>query len=96
MRELPIDIKERFFKTIKGDISLDDFENWVYESKILETILESDDYLEIISLDYKKSGAKYELYNILKRLVDIGEFETCKMLELLDAAKQKNERLPFI
>ena len=96
MRELPIDIKEIFFKTIKGDISLDDFERWVYDSTNLETILNSDDYLDMISLDYKKSGAKYELCNILKRLVDIGEFETYKMLELLNEAKQKTERLPFI
>ena len=66
MRKLPIDIKERFFKTIKGDISLDDFERWVYDSKNLENVLGSDDYLDIISLDYKKSGAKYELHNILK------------------------------
>ena len=96
MKELPIDIKERFFKTIKGDISLDDFERWVYDSENLEGILDSNDYLDIISLDYKKSGAKYELYNILKRLVDIGEFETYKMLGLLNEAKQRTERLPFI
>ncbi len=89
MTELPIDIKEGFFKTIKGDISLGNFEKWVYDSKSLETVLDSSDYLDIISLDYKKSGAKYELYNILKRLVDLGEFETYKMLELLNQAKQK-------
>jgi hypothetical protein len=96
MRVLPIDIKERFFRTIKGDISLADFEKWVYKSNNLETVLDSDDYLSIISLDYKKSGAKYELFNILKRLVDLGEFETYKMLELLNQAKQKDERFPFV
>lgn len=96
MRELPIDIKEKFFRTIKGDISLADFEKWVYKSNNLETVLDSDDYLSIISLDYKKSGAKYELFNILKRLVDLGEFETYKMLELLNKAKQKDERFPFV
>lgn len=81
---------------IKGDISLDDFEKWAYEFNHLESILGPDDYLDIISLDYKKSGAKYELYNILKRLIDLGEFETYKMLELLNEAKLKNERLPLI
>lgn len=96
MRELPIDIKEMFFKTIKGDIYLDELEIWVYDSRNLETVLDSDDYLDIISLDYKKNGAKYELYNILKRLVDAGEFETYKMLELLNKAKLKTGRLPFI
>ena len=34
MKELPFDIKERIFRTIKGDISLDDFEKWIYESKM--------------------------------------------------------------
>ena len=96
MRVLPLDIKETFFKTIKGDIPLGDFEKWLYDSESLETVLASDDYLDLISLDYKKSGAKYELYKILKRLIDLGEFETYKMLKLLKEAKLKNERLPFI
>jgi hypothetical protein len=96
MHALPTDIKEFFFKTIKGDISLGEFERWVYASENLEAILDADDYLEIISLNYKMSGARHELYKILKRLIDIGEFETYKMLELLNEAKLKTERLPFV
>jgi hypothetical protein len=96
MRDLPIELKTRFFKTIKGDITLADFEHWIYDIETLESILNSDDYLDIISLNYNKGGAKYELYNILKRLIDLGEFETYKMLELLNEAKAKTERLPFV
>jgi hypothetical protein len=96
MRDLPIELKTRFFKTIKGDITLADFEQWIYDTETLESILNSDDYLDIISLNYNKGGAKYELYNILKRLIDLGEFETYKMLELLNEAKAKTERLPFV
>ena len=96
MTTIPQDIKERFYKTIKGDISLDNFEQWLYADKELEKYLNSTDYLNLISLSYKQSGAKYELWNLLKKHIDLGEFETYKMLELLDEAKQKTERLPHI
>jgi hypothetical protein len=96
MTTLPEKIKERFYRTINGDISLDDFEQWLYVEKELEKHLNSEDYLDLISLSYKKSGAKYELWNLLKKYIDFGEFEKYKMLELLNEAKQKTERLPYI
>lgn len=96
MTILPQNIKEQFYKTIKGDISLDDFEQWLYADEELEKYLKSDDYLDLISLSFKKSGAKYELWKLLKKHIDLGEFETYKMLGLLYEAKQKTERLPYI
>ena len=96
MTTLPQDIKERFYKTIKGDISLFDFEKWLYADRELEKHLNSDDYLDLIALSFKKSGAKYELWKLLKKHIDPGEFETYKMLGLLNEAKQKNKRLPYI
>lgn len=96
MTTLPQDIKERFYKTIKGDISLDDFEQWLYADKKLEKQLRSEDYLDLISLSFKKSGAKYEIWVLLKKHIDLGEFETYKMLALLNEAKQKTERLPYV
>lgn len=96
MTTLPQDIKERFYTTIKGDISLDDFEQWLYANNELEKYLNSEDYLDLISLNFKKSGAKYELWNLLKKHIDLSEFETYKILGLLYEAKQKTERLPYI
>jgi hypothetical protein len=96
MTTLPQDIKERFYKTINGDISIDDFEQWLYADKELEKQLRSEDYLDLISLSFTKSGAKYELWNLLKKHIDLGEFETYKMLGLLNEAKQKTERLPYV
>lgn len=96
MTTLPQDIKERFYKTIKGEISLEDFEQWLYADKELEKYLNSDDYLDLISFGFKQGGAKYELWDLLKKHIDIGEFETYKMLGLLYEAKQKTKRLPYI
>lgn len=96
MTHIPQDIKEVFYKTIKGDISLSDFEQWLYVNKDLEKHLNSDDYLDLISLNFNKSGAKYELWKLLKNHIDLGEFETYKMIELLSQAQHKTDKLPYI
>lgn len=61
MTTLPHDIKERFYKTITGDISLDDFEQWLYADKELQKHLKANDYHDLISLSFKDNGGKYEL-----------------------------------
>jgi len=96
MTKLPKHIKERFFKTIKGDISVHEFEQWLYSDKELENILDSGDYLDLISFSFQKSTAKYELWNLLKKHIDVGEFETYKLIELLYETKRRSEKLPFI
>lgn len=96
MLVLPQDIKEIFYKTIKGDITLDDFEQWLYLDRELEKHLRPDDYLDLISLGFRKPGAKYELCNLLKKHIDLGDLETYKIIERLKEAQQKNSHLPFI
>ena len=96
MTTLPQDIKERFYKTIEGDISPADFEQWLYADKELANHLEPDDYLELVSFGFKKSGARYELGALLRKHINAEEYETYKMLELLYEARLKNKRLPYI
>jgi hypothetical protein len=94
MTQLPNNIKTYFFSVIKGDVSTEDFEKWVYANNELESILKLDDYLDLISLNYKKGGAKYEVFNLIQKHIDLGEYETYKMLGLLEETKKKNEKLP--
>lgn len=96
MTTLPQDIKERFYNTLKGDISLSDFEQWLYANKELEELLPADDYLDLIALNYNGKYAKYELYGLLRKHTDPGEFETYKLLRLLREAQQKTDELPYI
>lgn len=96
MTILPDHIKDKFYKTLMGNVSLHDFEQWLYTNSELEKYLKLDDYLDLISLNFNKNGAKYELYNLLKSHIDIGDFETYKMFYLLREAKLKNDQLPSI
>lgn len=77
-------------------MSIEVFERWVYTDKELETVLSSGDYLELLSLNYKKNGARYELFNLLQKLVGAGEYEKWKLIGLLDKAKAHDTSLPGV
>lgn len=78
---------------ISGELSLEAFEEWVYTSE-LEEELSEEDHLDLISFNFKGNGAKYELIHLLKRFVDLGEYETQKVRNKLEAALNTPENLP--
>jgi hypothetical protein len=96
MFTLPQALRELFYRTITGEIPLVDFEQWLYASEEVERLLPADDYLALLTLNYRKSGAKYELAKLLKQHIDLGDLETYKLLKLLQEAILKTPRLPFI
>jgi len=104
MLMIPEHIKEIFYNTLLGDVSLKDFEKWLYDNKELEQLMNSDDYLSLISFNYEKRDAAYEFRNLVESQIDIvgefpnyrGEIETRKLLALLEEAKQKTPNLPII
>jgi hypothetical protein len=77
-------------------MSIEAFEHWVYTNKVLEIALSDDDYLELLSFNYKKGAAKHELFNLLARLIDLGEYEKWKLIGLLHKAKVCDINLPGI
>jgi hypothetical protein len=93
---LPADIKEIFFETLYGDKSVLEFEQWLYADKQLESILSPEDRLELISYGYKGDRVKYDLYKLLEKHVDKGEYEKWKMLKRLRKALQREAELPQI
>lgn len=77
------EIESKYFDLIGEKISIKEFENWVYETKWLESELTEDEYTDLISLNYGASSSKYEIGKILKERFDEGKFESVKMVELL-------------
>jgi hypothetical protein len=77
-------------------MSLPDFEQWVYASAKLEQLLPADNHLALLTLNYHQSGARHEVIKLLKQHLDLGEFETFKLVKLLQETRQKSPRLLFI
>ena len=62
------------YKLIAREIEINDFEQWVYSEKDLESLLSSDEYLDLISLSYKQPSSLYEAEKILKRHINVGKY----------------------
>ena len=91
MQPLPDCIKDDFFKFLNGEEPISNFEQWVYETNDLEKALGNEDYLHLISLDFSKRGSKYEIDDILRRYINLGEYETWKLKNHLLAFINKKE-----
>ena len=93
---LPTDITAIFYQTLIGEKSLLDFEEWVYSEKKLESILTSEDYIDLISFDYKDNRSKVDINKFLFNHIDKGDFEKWKLLKLLYRALKRDHELPEI
>ncbi len=83
MSKLPLDIQIEFFKVYNKEISVEEFEKWLYSKKELEQLLDHDTYIDLISLNYKERHAKYELGKIIDPFLDLGKFEERKIKKVL-------------
>lgn len=73
-----------------------EFEDWLYADTRLESILDVDDYLELVSYGYKEANANKGLFRLLEKHIDKAEFEKRRMLRMLTKALNRDKELPEI
>ncbi|MFY0675493.1 MAG: hypothetical protein JXQ87_19005, partial [Bacteroidia bacterium] len=75
---------DEFYRFLNGDIEIDDFEKYIYHDKDLEKTIDHDDYLELISFDFKEKHSNDRLKKfILQSIIDQGQFETWRLKNAL-------------
>ena len=85
------EIESKYFDFVEGKISSDEFERWVYRSQVLEKELSADLYLQLISLDFGATSAKYEIEKIFDCNVDHGKIETIRLLGHLQSIIERDK-----
>jgi hypothetical protein len=85
-----------FFKVIHRDVSLEDFEKQVYENTDLEVCLAADQYLGLVEFNYKESRARYELFKLVERIVDMDEYHIWRFHGLLNKALAKADQFALV
>lgn len=99
---IPAEIKTTFFEFLDCRITVMDFEQWVYKTLSLEETLNSDDYLDLISIDYTRRNEKHYfncrklIDDILKKYISLAEYETWKLERLLNDFWQRKGNLARI
>jgi hypothetical protein len=84
MNKLPFDIQIQFFKVYNDEISVADFEKWLYKQKELEALLDNETYIELISLNFKDRHIKHEMSKVIDPRLDFGKFEDRKLKKILN------------
>jgi hypothetical protein len=86
MDKLSDQTKQKLFQALIGDISIADFEQWLYANdNKLETELNSHFYLDLISLSYNQKGSFSQLKDKIFQYIDINEFNIWRTKKLLNA-----------
>jgi hypothetical protein len=86
------EIETYFYNFLYDNLDIKIFEQWIYNSKDLNTFLNTEDYFNIISLDFSNKHIRYEIEKIIKNYINYGKFETKLLLNLLyKALSNKNE-----
>lgn len=91
MNKLPLDIQIQFFKVYNNEISIPDFERWLYSKKELEQLLDSDTYIDLISLNFKDRHVKHEMGKIIDPFLNFGKFEERKLRKILTDLIDRND-----
>lgn len=85
MKNLPFELQKPFFKLLLEQGSLSEFEIWVYNEPSLENHLTPDDYLELISLDFKDKKSIIDIEKIINPYLDYVAYYHHKLLSHLSS-----------
>lgn len=73
------EFKENVFRVIEEQMSLKDFESWLYSNEALSDQMTQDVILEAYSFNYGQKGARYEFRNTFLEYFDKEEFMLWKL-----------------
>ena len=91
MKEISEYIELKFYEALKHKISIQVFEQWVYETKELEFELPEDTYTDLISLNYTDKYIYNELEKIIQPFVDNGKFEIKRISKYLKSIIERDD-----
>lgn len=84
----------KFYEYLSANISLESFENWIYDNKELEKYIPKDLYVELISFDYTSHNLIPFIKTIVQEQFDWKEYELWRTIDLLE--KIKSEKIEIV
>ncbi|WP_053957471.1 hypothetical protein [Inediibacterium massiliense] len=88
-----MNILEKQYLSLKaGELSMKDFEIWVYKEGQLEKFINHDDYIDLMSLDYKSKFIKDEIEKIIDKYIDYPKYYKNKVITMLDRVLDQHEQ----
>lgn len=81
------DIELLFYKVIKGELSIVEFEKWLYsvDEDAIDNKFGENFYFQLISINYKNKFSRYELEKIIYSKITFNKFELSTLKFLLNS-----------
>lgn len=91
--QVPQELKENIFKVIESQMTLRDFEAWLYGNELLSNQMHEDIVLEAYAFNYHLPDARYRFKNTFLSYFDEDEFMLWKVkANLSDLIHGRNDR----
>lgn len=84
----------KFYEFLNGNISVENFESWIYSNEQLEGILNKDHYIDLISFNFKSHDSLPYIKSIVHKFFDWKEYEKWRTIMLLQEIK--NEKIEIV
>ena len=78
------DQRQILWKFVRGDISADDFEKWLYNEAALEMAFEDEAYLTLIGCNFRNKEDTFTLKVSIRSALEVGENCHCSAVRDLD------------
>jgi hypothetical protein len=85
-----------FFQLRDRELSIEEFEQWIYATTDLAEILNSEDYFQLISLNFSTKWTRENIEKILEKYIDFGQYESAALERMLIRLIQQDENLARI
>ncbi len=72
------------FRFLAGELSIQDFEQWIYATSELEEFLDKDAYYSLLSFDFRLPRISHEVSKFIYENIDTGRFHTWNIKRLLN------------
>lgn len=86
-------IEEVFYKMFMREMTVEDFEKWVYDHFEIESIYGYDFYFGLLWLDYKRKFAREDIEKIIFEKIPFNQFEKRRIINNLYDLKSGNKSL---
>lgn len=85
-------IESKLIDLKNHEIGINDFEKWVYSCDEIENLISVDDYIALISIDFRKKYSVNEVEKILYKYIDYSKYYKHKIIRMLKMIIEQDDK----
>ncbi len=84
-------LEKVYFEFLFHNMTIQEFEKEIYENQEIEKLINNEDYIELISLDFSSKYIFNEIEHILDKYIEFSKYYKNKLITMIDIALNQSE-----